>query len=273
MTKITDVNSEITQVAIRRDDALTSISPSQMAEQIKNEQEKRKLLTQYIAKNLKKGTDYGPIHIKKDCENKYNCTNKYHYSKDVLFKPGAEKFCSLFKLRAEFLEDAETKTMLGNKDGIIAFICRLYTPNGILAGEGRGVCSVAEKNGSENVAVKIAEKRAKIDAVLGTGGLSDFFTADLEEIELDKDQTPILDLNQDESVKQAKQQDRKTATELNKQKMMILQYLEELKMPTLSKKDCENSVLELTEEKLEITNYRSIIDKLSILREEKGINK
>ena len=46
--------------------------------------EERRILTQYITQHMVKGTDYAPIHIKKDCPNKHDCKNKYHYSKDNL---------------------------------------------------------------------------------------------------------------------------------------------------------------------------------------------
>jgi len=52
----------------------------------------------------------------------------------------------------------------------------------VLAGEGRGAADITEKQGSANTAIKIAEKRAKLDAVLATGGLSDFFSQDLEDV-------------------------------------------------------------------------------------------
>src|ERR671917_2300817 len=59
--------------------------------------EERRILTQYITQHMVKGTDYAPIHIKKDCPNKYDCKNKYHYSKDNLTKAGAEKIKDLLK--------------------------------------------------------------------------------------------------------------------------------------------------------------------------------
>jgi hypothetical protein len=171
---------EVAQTA----DPIALIPPKVLREQMKMETEKRKILTQYIATNLKKGTDYGAIHVmsRDKCPKPWECKNKYHYSKDVLFKPGAEKFCSLFKLRAEFSKDTETWEMLGSRPETVAYLCRLYTANGVLVGEGRGVCSVKEK-ASANTAVKIAEKRAKLDAILATGALSDFFTQDLEDEE------------------------------------------------------------------------------------------
>ena len=122
------------------------------------------------------GIDYGTISITS------KRTGKTYTSKPTLFKPGAEKFCSLFRIRAEYSKDMETWEMLGSQSGTVAYICRLYNSD-ILVGEGRGVCTVNEKDGSANNAVKIAKKRAKLDAVLETGGLSEFFTQDLEDVE------------------------------------------------------------------------------------------
>ncbi len=158
------------------------MSPKEMKMQMAEETKKRKLIVDFIAEHMKRGIDFGPIHVVKDCPNKYDCGNNYHFSKDVLFKPGAEKFSSLFKLRPEYSKDTDTWEMLGSTPGVVCYICRFYTTSGALVGEGRGASSVGEK-GNPNTAVKIAQKRAKIDAVLSTGALSDFFTQDLEEDE------------------------------------------------------------------------------------------
>lgn len=82
-----------------------------------------------------------------------------------------------------FEKDTDTIEMSGEK-GLFAYICRLYTASGEMVGEGRGAASLSEKTWMVNNAVKIAEKRAQIDAVLRTGALSDFFTQDLEDMDL-----------------------------------------------------------------------------------------
>lgn len=183
-------------------DPVALMSAEDLKTQIAVETEKRKLIKEYIAKHLVRGTDYGQIHIAKNCPNKYNCKNEYHFSKDVLFKPGAEKFSSLFKLRAEFTKDAETWEMLGSNPGTVAYLCKLFTATGVLVGEGRGIASISEK-GNANTAVKIAEKRAKMDAILATGALSDFFTQDLEDMQPDanlevEDEAPKSPIDIDE---------------------------------------------------------------------------
>lgn len=152
-----------------------AISPDNMRSRMSLETERRKVLTDYISANLVPGKDYGTISFT-------TRAGKTVESKPTLFKPGAEKFCSLFALQARFRKDTDTWEMMGSKPGTIAYICELITKAGDIVGEGRGVSEITEKAGwTFNNAVKIAEKRAQIDAVLRSGGLSDFFTQDLED--------------------------------------------------------------------------------------------
>lgn len=150
--------------------ATTELAPAQLAKVMESEAKKRVLITRYIAHHMKEGTDFGSIEI------------RGKLSKPSLFKPGSEKFLSLFKLTARFEKDSETWEMAGSKEGVFAYKCTLVASNGNVIGEGRGVSTLSEKAWSMNNAVKIAEKRAQIDAVLRTGALSDFFTQDLEDM-------------------------------------------------------------------------------------------
>ncbi len=152
-----------------------TIAPAQLRTRMALETERRKVITEYIKQNMKEGVDFGTITFE-------TRTGKKVESKPTLFKPGSEKFCSLFSLQATFNKDFETCEMLGNQLGVVAFICTLKTKSGAIVGEGRGVADIREKQGwTANNCVKIAEKRAQIDAVLRSGGLSDFFTQDLED--------------------------------------------------------------------------------------------
>lgn len=146
-------------------------TPKQLRIQMERDKEIRAIINDYIKNNMVSGKDYGTINI------------NGKESKPSLFKPGAEKFCGLFKIRPTFKKDIETVEMLGNTAGIIAYICELVDSRGRVLGEGRGSSSVDPKGKDFDVnkAVKIAEKRAQIDAVLRTGGLSDFFTQDMED--------------------------------------------------------------------------------------------
>lgn len=146
-------------------------TPKQLQAQMVRDNQIRAIITEYIKVNMVDGKDYGTISIKGT------------KSKPSLFKPGAEKFCGLFKIRPTFKKDVETINMLGDKPGIIGYICELVDSRGRVIGEGRGTSSV-NPDGNDfdvNKAVKIAEKRAQIDAVLRTGALSDFFTQDMED--------------------------------------------------------------------------------------------
>lgn len=154
-----------------------SVTPKQLRSQMERDKQIREVINEYIKNNMVAGKDFGSINVQGKA------------SKPSLFKPGAEKFCGLFKIRPSFRKDNETVDMLGNTAGIIAYICDLVDGQGRVVGEGRGTSSVDPKGSDFNInkAVKIAEKRAQIDAVLRTGGLSDFFTQDMEDAP--KDQT------------------------------------------------------------------------------------
>lgn len=136
----------------------------------------RQVIMEYIKLHMKKGTDYGSIEIvsKK--------TGRSFKTKPSLFKPGSEKFLSLFKLQARFRKDSETWEMAGSYPNIFTYVCELFNAKGVKVGEGRGATRLDEKHDwTVNNAIKIAQKRAQIDAVLRTGALSDFFTQDFEE--------------------------------------------------------------------------------------------
>lgn len=161
---------------------LAMMNPDTITAQLEIEQRRRDVLQKYIKQNLVDGVDFGKIHIIKDCPNKNGgCKNENHFSKPSLFKAGAEKFCSLLQLRATFKPDEDVLRMVGSQ-GTVAYICELvHIPSGEVVAEGRGSCALTEKMGVLNTTIKIAEKRAKIDAVLSLG-LSDTFTQDEEDL-------------------------------------------------------------------------------------------
>ncbi|MET7041068.1 hypothetical protein WBZ18_03600 [Clostridium botulinum] len=158
-----------------------------------------------IQKNLKDGHDFGVV--------------AGAGSKPTLLKPGGEKICMMFGLNPEyeFLERTEDY-----KDGFFAYNikCTLYR-NGNPVSQGVGNCNSMEKkyryinvdtvpDGIDpstvekvttrygtvkykipnphiadlvNTILKMAKKRAFIDAVLQVASLSDVFTQDLEEMQ------------------------------------------------------------------------------------------
>lgn len=166
---------------------------------VKNQDETRKL----IHKALKRDRDYGVIP---------------GTDKPALYKPGAERICVAYGVVARYrLEASEidhdrevpwdkTKmvwdqdegrkvpktTASGVSRGLYrhVIVCELYVGDRVV-GEGIGSCSTLESKyvdrprDLENTVLKMAKKRAYVDAVLTTFGLSDEFTQDREEDEDD----------------------------------------------------------------------------------------
>lgn len=116
----------------------------------------------------------------------------YHIikGKKSLAKGGAEKLASMFQLVASFEIDKEMSDLLGEVKAI-CLKCILKDKDENFRGEGRGASSLAEIKGDPNKAIKMAEKRAYIDAVIRTTGLSDIFTQDLEDMPQDTSMTKV----------------------------------------------------------------------------------
>lgn len=161
---------------------------------------------EFIAKALKKGRDYGVIP---------GTDRGDGGGKNVMYLAGAQRTCAAFGVRPEFeivssevdhdrevvwrkrqkkwgqrrgeFTWAETN---GVSNGLYRYVIRctlLLVENGVSVGSGVGSCSTVEAKyvdrprESENTVLKMAKKRAYVDATLATFGLSDAFTQDLEE--------------------------------------------------------------------------------------------
>lgn len=155
--------------------------------------ENKKIIDEFVRSQLKEDVDYGRIHISSNCQNRYNpkdCKIAGHFSKPNLFKPGQEKIFALFGITGKIQRDDVTLTMFENKKGLVAYICEMWK-DGLLIGEGRGAADISEKNGwTVNSCVKIAEKRARMDACL-TLGFSEYFTQDMEDGAIDASGAPV----------------------------------------------------------------------------------
>jgi hypothetical protein len=148
-----------------------ALTPDQLQSAVDDEIKKRTILINYVRSQLVENTDYGKIKV------------GGRMSKDNLFKPGMEKVLSLMSLQSELTRDEETISMLkdtGWTKPTLAYKCVLKR-GGVVLAEGRGACEVASKNNDVNTAIKIAEKRARMDATLSLG-FSEFFTQDLEDM-------------------------------------------------------------------------------------------
>lgn len=128
-----------------------------------------------VRTQLQQGRDYGTIPGAGD--------------RKVLLKPGAEKITVLLGLRSRFdiagkVEDFEA--------GFFAYLvkCSLIAPNGEVVTEGLGQANTKERRYARqdaytlaNTVLKMARKRALVDAALTVGSLSDLFTQDIEDPE------------------------------------------------------------------------------------------
>lgn len=105
--------------------------------------------------------------------------------KKSLAKGGAEKLASIFKLTAKFEIDNEVKQALGDIAGLVAFKCFLNKGKEFI-GQGGGADTLSRNQNDPNKTIKMAQKRAYVDAVIRATGLSDIFTQDIEDMEADK---------------------------------------------------------------------------------------
>lgn len=143
-----------------------TMTTAQLRASTKKAQEQRAIITEYVKDHLVEGTDYGTIGS---------------FKKNTLFKPGQEKIFSLMNLTSRLEKDADTLEMVGKQDGVVAYICRVYRKGEEIA-QGRGAAKVGDNGRDINATIKIAEKRARMDACLSLG-FSEFFTQDLEDPE------------------------------------------------------------------------------------------
>lgn len=144
-------------------------------DRVKDSMDKINQFQQVIQSQLVEGHDYGQAF--------------YGSSKPSLLKPGAEKILMLMGLASEYeiiekIQDYE--------EGFFAYTIRcILTKNGIVVTEGLGHCNSKEKKYESdkqdkymlgNTCLKMAKKRAQVDAALTVGSLSNIFTQDLEDM-------------------------------------------------------------------------------------------
>lgn len=109
--------------------------------------------------------------------------------KPTLLKPGAEKILMMMGLRSEFEIADSTRDF---EKGFFQYQvrCRLIKGDVIIT-EGLGACNTREKKyikqdpyTIDNTILKMAKKRALVDAALLVASLSDLFTQDIEDMDI-----------------------------------------------------------------------------------------
>ena len=139
------------------------------------------VMTEFVKGQMKEGIDYGVI--------------PHTNGKPTLLKPGAEKLCRLLNLRPTF---KLINSMVDFEQPLFYYHyqCSLYHDSE-LVGQGEGNCNSLEHKYKKqsykvfdltNTLCKMAQKRALVAAVLCTVGASEFFTQDLEDLDLSPSQ-------------------------------------------------------------------------------------
>lgn len=130
-------------------------------------------LQEFVLTELIEGTDYGKIS---------------GYSKPTLLKPGAEKICRYLELSIEYTvehryEDLEKSFFLYEVK-----VRLRQLDNGTVAAEGIGSANTKEAAFAQsdgyphlNTVIKMAKKRALVDAALNVSATSGHFTQDVED--------------------------------------------------------------------------------------------
>lgn len=138
--------------------------------------EAQKLLERFINEILVSDVDYGFIQ---------------GYGKPSLLKSGAEKLCNFYRLIPRVEVTSRVDEFHSPFFSREVKITLLDSINETIRGEGLGSCNSKEAKyqkedpyALQNVILKMAKKRALIDAVLNVSGLSSRFTQDIEDIEV-----------------------------------------------------------------------------------------
>lgn len=126
-----------------------------------------------VQENLKSGQDFGVIP---------------GTQKPTLLKPGAEKIQMLFGVTSEY---EEIERIQDYEKGFFAYTIKCtLSQNGVKITEGMGHCNTKEKKYRNqdsftlaNTCLKMAKKRAQIDATLTIASLSEVFTQDIEDMQ------------------------------------------------------------------------------------------
>jgi hypothetical protein len=177
----------MTEAIVKQDSSSVALAVSEFKDRMQFEGQRLQLMREFVAGQMAVGTHYGKI----------PGTN----GKMTLLKAGAELLTNIHGLHPEFVETERVSDRTAikqwkdkyNKDrtitGLVKYSFRCSLIKGeAKVGEGVGTCNNWERkylsvdpDDAENTVMKMAKKRAFIDAVLTATRTSDFFTQDMEE--------------------------------------------------------------------------------------------
>lgn len=162
------------ELAARRSNPL-DMPNAALREVLAHQDENRRTLIEWVRSNLVEGVDYGRFFSKK----------RQEWSKNFLWKAGAEKICGMLRVTPVFprLNEYEDRVVKGETIEHLIIRCELIDAAGNMVSEGIGARALKQDYGDLNKAFKMALKSAHIDATLRMGGLSEVFTQDQEDVE------------------------------------------------------------------------------------------
>jgi hypothetical protein len=132
--------------------------------------------------------------------------------KPMLYAAGADFLCDLLVMQSRFEMDMQAWEQLGKPVGCFVVKCTLVNDAGEILATGRGARKVGQKGGDENNAIKMAQKSAKVDAVISCKGLRDLFVQDGPP--KDPNENPEKNLNAPKATPRAERQLAVTIEEL-----------------------------------------------------------
>ncbi|RBP04962.1 hypothetical protein [Rossellomorea aquimaris] len=163
-------------IPIKERNVEVNLVPS-LAISLTEAKERIDLLEQFVKEMMNEGLDYGMIK---------------GFRKPTLLKPGAEKLCDIFG----FSKHVNIVNRIENwEEGIFAYdvkVTLVSKQTGYMEAEGIGTCNNKEQSfinqdpfSVVNTLLKMAKKRALIDAVLSATRASGLFTQDFEDLPKD----------------------------------------------------------------------------------------
>lgn len=186
MTENTDIEVTPDETAIEKVEQVASpmsiqdgmsLLPVEQQETLLAEYDKRRdFFLAWLKGHLKEGIHYG---FPPGCSPRSGVDESQWKAKPSLYKAGALLMVDLLKIKPKYSPDKDAWEQFGSKPGLIVMKCELLQ-HGAIMGEGRGSYAVGEKSGmKENATIKMAEKRALVDAVISSiPVVGDLFTQD-----------------------------------------------------------------------------------------------
>jgi len=157
-------------------------SVDEMAPILAEYDKRKKFFLDWLRDHFVEGVHYG---TPKGCDAKDPDSKRWKH-KHSLYDSGARLFVDLFGVTLTYESAEEVRAASGqnaNSAGAFARRCIVHRKDGEVIGEGTGMFVVGEKKMNENSAIKMADKRARVAAVLDAFPFDrEVFTQDLEDM-------------------------------------------------------------------------------------------